>query len=752
MNREQLIERLMSTFLPELDEHVRAFERDLLALEKSTTADERRALLLTLFRTAHSLKGASRAVDLREIETACHQLESFLEHALESDEAISQNRIQLLLSVADALRDAGEKVQKKESLAGSPLVRLLPQIGDLASTGERPAPAARGRSMSNSRRETGETLSSSASGSRSAEGSRPAAGSPTVPIPADKLDRLLLHGGELLTARHRTASAVGELETLQSSLRLSRREWTRVEAALYRLGTRQEHEDDRSIRDAVELATRHSAALARLERDLDRSTGRVIADHDALHSMSTTIGDDLRAIRMSPFAEACQGLDRVARDTAHDQAKLVRFEIAGGEIELDRVVLDAIRSSLIQLVRNAVTHGIELPDERQRLGKPKEARVTIAAQLAGGRVEVTVRDDGRGIDRAAIRRVAESRGFPLPENEEEIERLIFEPGFSTASGLTETAGRGVGLDLVRSRVESVHGDVSISSAQNRGTTFTLSVPLTLSSVRVLLVRTGGELVALESSRIVRLVRVKADQMHSVERRSVVLIDGHPIPLADLSALIGFGFPPSSSELKPVVILADGAHQVGLVVDEALSEEEVVVKTLGERTAGNGYASAATLLPDGDVALILNASALSRDALEFVHGRTPGFQQAETSEAKRRLLVVDDSVTTRTLEKSILEEAGFEVMVAADGRDAWEILQRGRPDLVITDVEMPEMNGIELTEAIRKSPALRTLPVILLTSRESEADRSRGMTAGADAYLVKSAFDRSLLLDVISQLI
>ena len=456
---------------------------------------------------------------------------------------------------------------------------------------------------------------------------------------------------------------------------------------------------------------------------------------------------------MLPFAEACLGLDRAVHDLARATGKEVELVIKGGEVELDRSVLEGLKDPLLHLVRNAVDHGAELPATRLERGKPPCARVVVSAALRGNQVEIVVSDDGQGIDMVALRGQVQRKGLPEPVDDRELMRVIFQPGFSTALIITDVSGRGVGLDVVKSRVESLRGSVDLTSQPGRGTSFTLAVPLTLTTLQVLLLTAGGQTFAIASSHIRRLVRVRRADIRTVQGREVLLLGDAPLPLASLADTLQLAHGEVVPEdYVPGVLVSVGDRQVVLLVDEVLSEQEVVIKSLGARIHRVRNVSGATLLPSGRIALLLNMANVVRAA----HGRRSSTLTVTAAgieaHARRRLLVAEDSVTTRALMKSILEAAGFDVTVAPDGQTAWQLLQERGADLLVSDVDMPRMDGFDLATTVRASSKFAKLPVILVTARETDADKTRGITVGADAYLVKSAFDQRHLLETIAQLL
>ena len=508
-------------------------------------------------------------------------------------------------------------------------------------------------------------------------------------------------------------------------------------------------------RRAAAALGRVGSNLRQLDKDLEQMATGMLADSRILKEAAGAVDDEVRRVRMLPFAEACQGLDRMVRDLARSTGKEVDLVIEGGDKELDRSVLEGLKDPLRHLVRNAVDHGAEPPEARLADGKSRRARLTVAAVLRGATVEVVVSDDGRGINLDALRQQARKKRLPEPADDRELARIIFLPGFSTAPLITDVSGRGVGLDVVKSRVEALHGSVDLTFTPGLGTCFTLAVPLTLTTLRVLLVTAAGQTFALVGTTVHKLVRADLTQLRSVEGRDMLALGGIPVPVASLAETLGLRERETlrANGKTPVVVVAAGDKRLAFVVEEFQAEQEVVVKNLGARIRRLLHVSAATILPSGRIAPVLNTQNLIRTALQRAPATrlAPGQEQA-AAQAKKRILVADDSVTTRTLEKSILEAAGYEVAIAADGADAWQLLQERGADLLVSDVDMPRMDGFTLTETIRASKRFHELPVVLVTARETEEDKARGITVQADAYLCKSGFDQKNLLETVAQLL
>jgi two-component system chemotaxis sensor kinase CheA len=580
----------------------------------------------------------------------------------------------------------------------------------------------------------------------------------TVRVPAGKLDTFLARSGELLVARRRVEGRARDVTALRESLQRWHTEWRAVEKPLAELlredGRTAPTAPPRSLTDALNHV---GDRLSELDKGLDRLEAGMKADGRLLKDAAGSLDEEVRRVRLLPFAEACQGLDRMVRDLAQAGGKEVALVVEGGSVELDRSILEGLKDPLRHLVRNAVDHGAETPAERRAAGKSPLVHVTVSANLRGGQVEVVVADDGRGIDLEALRQQLRRRRLPEPADDRDLAQAVFLPGLSTTRLITDVSGRGVGLDVVKARVEAMHGNVVLSWVPGRGTCFTLAVPLTLTTLRALLVRAGGHTFAFVAASVLKLVRVNpAEALRTVEGRRLLTLGGPPLPVASLAEVLGLASEPAVAQGKvPAIIVAAGDRQMAFLVDDLLDEQGVVIKGLGARIRRLRHVVAATLLPSGEIALVLNTGNLIRTALARradaprLH---PAPAVAPAAAARKRILVVDDSITTRTLERSILEAAGYEVEVAADGAAAWQLLQEHSADLILSDVDMPRMDGFALTEAVRASPRFHELPVILVTARESQEDRARGSAVGADAYLGKSAFDQQNLLATLAQLV
>jgi two-component system chemotaxis sensor kinase CheA len=465
---------------------------------------------------------------------------------------------------------------------------------------------------------------------------------------------------------------------------------------------------------------------------------------------------------MLPIATLFNQFPRMVRDLARDQGKEIVLEREGQETEVDRQALELMKDPLTHLLRNAVDHGVEVPEDRLASGKPRQGTIRLRAEQRGNNLVLTVFDDGRGIDVNAVRRAAVERdlvssGKIADLSEREVVDLIFHSGLSTARQITDLSGRGVGMDVVQKNLEQARGSIRVETQLGLGTTFTLTLPITLTTSQVLLVRVAGDMIGLPMMNVERILHVDVKQIGTIEGHPAIYADGHPLSLISLANALKLPEMEQSlpSDAKiPTVILSMAEMRIALRVGGFLSTQQVVVKPLGGQLRRVRNIAGAAILGDGQLVTILNVS----DLMKSIQAKpdTSWTPSIVTKEARRwRVLLVDDSITTRALEKHILESAGYEVLAAADGQEAWELIcrnERGLPDLVVSDVNMPKMDGFTLTQSIKNDGRYSRMPVVLVTSLESSQDRLHGMEAGADAYIIKSTFDQRELLDTIERMI
>jgi two-component system chemotaxis sensor kinase CheA len=507
---------------------------------------------------------------------------------------------------------------------------------------------------------------------------------------------------------------------------------------------------DELTRLVGETASAH-LRIGRMLKDRFKIDPATSTEFNELSRLLNDLQDRAMRTQMVPVSTITDQLHRAVRDLSRAQGKSVRWQARGTDTELDRGVLHQLSDSLVHLVRNAVDHGIESPDERQKAGKHAHATVRLHAMQLGSEVIIAVTDDGRGIDVAGVVHQADRRGIDTDGmTDEELLGLTFQPGLSTTPFVTDVSGRGVGLDVVRTNVESVHGRVEIRSEPGAGTEFRIIVPITMAVLRCLLVEAGGQSFALPFHRVLLSKASEPAVVTHAEGRPVIQVEGIAIPVQGLAENLGLS---AGRETKgPLVVLTDTARRHAFQVDRLLGQRDVVIKALNPLLPHLPAVAGASVEPDGSILVVLDPPGLMQRAKQASRTAEPK-AHVEGSLAKRRsILVVDDALTIRELQRSILERAGFDVRVAVDGKHALSALAEAPSDLVLTDIEMPNMDGFALTEAIRAHPTLANIPVLILSSRTSADDRQRGLDAGADGYIQKSGFDEASLLTAVNRLL
>lgn len=711
--------RLNVIFLEELDEHLERLEQGLGAVSVGLPEVSQDAVR-ELFRSAHSLKGAAAAVGATVISSLCHRLEETLGHVRDGAVEVDQDLLDQMLRTVDLIAEAGGELRRS---GGDPTSRSAPG----ASAPRRPAGE-----------QPGETPPVTSGPEPLRDGS--------VRITSGRLDALLAEAGDLITATYRSELLVAECLEVSESLTQEADLWQRDRDVLHRAlaGMLQENPRVREVMERIDARTRRTAA------ELDRLARSAGSHQASLRGLATGFAESVREARMVPFTEATVGLARVVRDHCAEQGKEARLVVDAAEVEVDKQLVSTLHDVLGHAVRNAVAHGIEPPAERARAGKPPAGAITVQAVLVTDGIRVTVSDDGQGVDDERVRRQATALGLSSNGGGElNLTETLFHPGLSTATEVTGGSGRGVGLDAVRVAVEAAGGSVYFDSRPGEGSALRVNVPLTLATLRVLIVRMGEDTAAVPTSAIRALVKATAAGAR-IDGREVVEVDDTVVPVVPLSEVLGWG-PGAVADQDPTGMLLDGVDgSVVLVADELVAEREVVLMAAPRRLAGMAMLLGTAQLEDGSAVPVLSPSACARTALT---GTTRTAElTSEQSSQEARVLLVEDTVTTRELERSILVEAGYDVVVAVDGQQAWEMLHARDFDAVVSDVNMPRMDGIALCRAVRASRQHSNLPLILVTSLHSDADRRRGLDAGADAYLTKAGFDRADLLAALERVL
>ncbi len=775
---EDFLKRLFATFRVEAEEHLKVMSSGLLALEGAGDVEAAPGLLETVFREAHSLKGAARAVNLVTVETVCQSLEDTLSDLKNHRLAVFSDLFDVLHEVLDGLgamlvgAATGDAVSldSRATDLQSRLNRVLDKGRSLPGATTPKVPTGkRLRKNARSNKEKRAQVPEPAPRARPSERDQAmAASSETVRIPAPVLDALLLKTEEMLSLKHAVGQRAEELKALHGALKVQEKEW---------VGAYREARDiARPLKKADGPHGRRGAAqpgFGRLVAGLEHAGQRakslsvqasllaraIKQDHHALARMVDTLLADTKKMLMLPFGAVAEILPKLVRDLSRDKGREVEIMIEGAEIAIDKRILEGIKDPLIHLVRNAIDHGIEDPVERRSRGKPERGRLSVITRHKNGRkVEILVSDDGAGIDVAKVTDAAARVGLIAPEeggrmSEAAALSLVFRSGISTSPIITDLSGRGLGLAIVREKVEGLGGTVSVETEPGFGTSFRIVLPLTLQTVRGLLVTTGERLFALPVANVVRVVQVATNDIKTVENHETIQRGGQTLPLVWLTDTLEL--PRDRTRMSAnnssvvAVILGLGSEHIAFRVDTVKGEQEILVKGVSAPLLRVRNIAGAAILGTGQVVPILNVSDLMKSAVQV--RVAPSKASEEVASQSRSILVAEDSITARMLLKNILTAAGYDVATAVDGAEAFSILKTRRFDLLVSDVEMPAMDGFELTEKIRAHKDLSELPVILVTALGSREHRERGIDVGANAYIVKSSFDQGNLLEIVKRL-
>ncbi len=655
------------------------------------------ALLTSLGRDAHSLKGAAGMVGFNRVASVCHAMENPLQQLKSGGLKLTPAVTDSLLAVIDGLRSLVRQSMSDDSGAKN---------ADLAQSII----------------------------SRLAAGAASGSGPPTAPI-APAADRPSAEIG-VTAGVPESAAPVASSHGPDGSLAPASASST-MQIAVQRL--------DQIDRLVTESAAAHLRMGLVLTQDF-KAEPESLPQYRELARLLGRLQEVTMRARMVPLATITPSLHRAVRDIAHFSNKQVRWEVVGDDTEIDRKVLELLLDPLVHLVRNSVDHGIETAAERVSANKPAEGVVSLTGMQRGSEIVLSIKDDGHGIDVAKVRAVAERAGIDTSKmSETEVRDLIFRSGLSTAAKITEISGRGVGLDVVRSNLQLVRGHVDVTSQPGIGTEFTITVPITLTIVECLMVESAGQTFAIPMHAVVHLLPPDTKEQH-VGGRAMVNLGEAAVPLDELSHTLELG----GRDPGPVVVVASGNTTFAIRVGRLVGHRDLVIKGIGALLPRNEVVAGAAIEPDGAVVVVLDMDGIAARVgrIQALDLATEPLRPAH----KPSILVVDDALTVRELERSILERSGYSVRTAANGQEAMELLLREPSDLVLTDFEMPVMDGFALIESIRQHPRLSQTPIVILTSHASEPDRQRGLAAGASAYIIKSGFDQHGLLSLVEKLL
>ncbi|WP_204127605.1 hybrid sensor histidine kinase/response regulator [Pseudomonas ogarae] len=739
---------LLELFSLEAEAQVQVLSAGLLALERDPTQAD---YLESCMRAAHSLKGAARIVGVDAGVSVAHVMEDCLVSAQERRLVLSAEHIDALLQGTDLLTRIATP---GNSVGAADIDAYVGLMGRLLDPNAPQAPAVASPSVETPVEPLRVEL--------------PEVEPPTATEPAPKRKRVTEGGERVLRV---TAERLNSLLDLSSKSLVETQRLKPWLATLQRL-KRQQSGGLRALEELNVHLKDHALSLQAQEalgdaRRLLAETQQLLAQKTAeldefawqASQRAQVLYDTALACRMRPFADVLSGQARMVRDLGRSLGKQVRLEIEGEKTQVDRDVLEKLEAPLTHLLRNAVDHGIEPPEQRMLAGKPAEGLIRLRASHQAGLLVLELADDGAGVDLERVRRSIVERGLSPEQtaaslSEEELLTFLFLPGFSLRDKVTEVSGRGVGLDAVQHMVRQLRGAVVLEQTAGEGSRFHLEVPLTLSVVRSLVVEVGDEAYAFPLAHIERMCDLAPEDIVQVEGRQHFWHEGRHIGLVAASQLLNRPATQNGSQTLKVVVIRERETIYGVAVERFIGERTLVVLPLDERLGKVQDISAGALLDDGSVVLIVDVEDLLRSVDKLLDtGRLERIARQNQAQAPRkRILVVDDSLTVRELQRKLLRGRGYDVAVAVDGMDGWNALRSEDFDLLITDIDMPRMDGIELVSLLRRDNRLQSLPVMVVSYKDREEDRRRGLDAGADYYLAKASFHDDALLDAVVELI
>jgi chemosensory pili system protein ChpA (sensor histidine kinase/response regulator) len=779
-------------FVPEATEHLEAITTALLALERGGGEED----LARLFRSMHTIKGAAYVVGCVRVGELAHRAEDLLVAVREGDAMLSPPAVEALFVTADVLKlmvgITSNPTASMTTLAADVRGRLeallasepTPRAVDIA-----PAPAASPVPPAAARADAPAAVPALGPAPAPARRALPSSAAPrraprqTIRVNLDRLDALMDLIGELVTGRSRVDRRLDELDRLSASLFASR---ARLAEAVSEFERRQL--DPRRVSmpkpsapakptaigqsglsvgeifaelefDRYDDAGMFARSIAEIASDIAELQAELVAVNRALrddmahvHRLTAAIRGEIGRARLVPIGNLFTRFVRQGKEAARAAGKQVRIETLGETVELDTSVIEQIVDPLLHLVQNAIAHGIESADERRARGKPPVGAVTLSATHQGGAVVLEVADDGRGIDPDLVRRRAVARGFVTADNaaalgDREAIDLIFLPGFSTATAVTTASGRGVGMDVVRTNVRRLNGEIDVVSTIGEGTRFTLRLPLTVLVSEALLVRVGGETFAAALNSVKLVTALSPERVRPGAHGEMLMLADDTIDLVSLASVLGLPEAPRGRR-RPALVLRAAGRLLAVEVDEVLHKQDIVIKPLGGFLEAAGPYAGATVTADGRVVLLLDALGVAERAATRVRAERAAPVVADVIShpaPRKRVLLVDDSISVRRFVGQMLEKAGFEVTTAADGADAIARVGAGAAfDVVVTDLEMPRVNGYELIDDLRRRPATRALPVIVLTTRAGDKHVALARELGVDHYVTKPVEEQTFV--------
>lgn len=720
--QEEFLRELLADFKIEAGEHYQSIVNGILTIEKNPEDPALKGTIETTFREIHSLKGAARAVNLNEIERLCQSMEGVFHSVKLGKIKLTLPAFEILYKSVDTLNILLQEIDQSEKSVGANTISQLMKRLESIQQGKAGAPAVSAPSIM------------------------------TEPVPDSQTHPDLVNA-EPEQPIEKNAQNVPETSPQKDTVRIS---VVKLEKLLL------EAEEFITLKSALKFQIDTLAAiqyhpLSPVIRDLKRY-------HRQMSRMVDDLLLDIKTTLLLPFSTLLEIVPRIIRDLGKEFGKEVTLVIQGAENEIDRRILEELKDPIIHLIRNCVDHGIESIKTRQQLGKPVTGSLKIRVeQDSGSRINLLIEDDGAGLNKVALIQSAIKNGVITSDvaermGDQDIYSLIFKSGISTSPFITDISGRGLGMAIVAEKVGNLGGTIMVESENGKGTKFSISLPVTLSTFRGILIKINEQFFIVPVSTVDSAFRIDKQIVRSVEGQSYIYYQKENVAIFRLSELLGMSVSKAKtadSGVYQALIVSWAQRRVGFIVDEIFGEQEGTVKSFGNQLVHIRHLAGAIIMGNGGIVPILNVQEIMETVVKSRQNNLTGtheITEEQAPESSKKILVAEDSITLRSLLKNIIESAGYRVKTAVDGLEAFQFLSMEDFDLLVSDVEMPRLHGFGLTERVRNDKKLAELPVILVTALDSHEDRQRGMEAGANAYIVKGSFEQSNLLDTIKRLI
>jgi len=760
-------EDFIGIFKAESEEHLTKLNNGIVELEKNPGNLE---LIKELNRAAHTLKGSARIFGYYELQEIAHKIEDIFDKIQQKKIVFSSSSANRIFKALDAIKIILGKIVNHETI-NLDISEICSELAKCVAvnTDSPPLPPhaadlkpQEDTKISNKTESHDGNITVPASRitvhepKTAAQESKPVT-EEYIRVPISKVNKLLNLVGEVVINKMKSSQEVSRIKKFTKHTR-------EIQKRLAELNEKIKKHIPANDLEINRISGQCNAEAQKLRDESLSLYDNVSTESFYLDPVITELQDRMKEIRMLPCSTIFEGFPRMIRDIAAQEGKEINFLISGEETELDKKVLEGIKTALMHILRNCVDHGIEKPAKRESIGKPRGGTISLSAYHEAGNVVIVIEDDGKGINVEEIKQTALRKHLIAPEElksmtEREILNIVFMNGYSTSPIITDVSGRGIGLDVVRHNIENLKGQVILETEEGKWSKFTLILPLTIAIIKVLLVKANNMTFAIPIPSIAECLRIDSKDISTIEGRMAIQVREHTVPIVRLENTLNLPATQDDSSTDranvkeiPIVIASSLEKQVGFIVDDIVSEEEIYIKTLGAHLGKVKNTAGAAIMGQGDVVIVLDVVDLitsSRLSHPAVTGRAPIIP---AKREQKRLLVVEDALSTRELEKNILETQGYSVDTAVDGLDGLGKITQNRYDLIVTDVQMPRMDGFEFCRTLKGNPSYKDIPVIIVTALEKEEEKRYGVEVGASAYIIKSTFEQTNLIDAIERLI